>query len=403
LNSARYIFFFFILLTLSKAQNNFPIVLIHGFMGWGPDEMGDYNYWGGEDDFVSLLEEQGHVVFELSVGPVSSNWERAIEVYYQLKGGQTDYGKRHANKYNIIQKPKDKYYDSLYPEWSNENPIHIIAHSMGGQTARMLNYLLTQEIYQDDGNEVRESSLLLGQSQEGLIKSITTIATPHDGTTLTSITIKIIPFIQYFIGVAGLVGTDFYNFDLEQWGFRRKKSEAWFQYVNRMREHPAWKTKNISSWDLSLDGAKELNGFLQASPEIYYFSFITTTTVLDDHTGLHTTTSDTPLLIRSRAKLMGSRSGYWPDGSPTDSSWYENDGVVNTVSMYGPSTGVNGSDPIVEYEKNELLMPGQWYWTKINNMDHWSMIGHFKSKGRSARGRIHLINHAKILKTLPLK
>ncbi len=403
MNSARYIFFFFILLTLSKAQNNFPIVLIHGFMGWGPDEMGDYNYWGGEDDFVSLLEEQGHVVFELSVGPVSSNWERAIEVYYQLKGGQTDYGKRHANKYNIIQKPKDKYYDSLYPEWSNENPIHIIAHSMGGQTARMLNYLLTQEIYQDDGNEVRESSLLLGQSQEGLIKSITTIATPHDGTTLTSITIKIIPFIQYFIGVAGLVGTDFYNFDLEQWGFRRKKSEAWFQYVNRMREHPAWKTKNISSWDLSLDGAKELNGFLQASPEIYYFSFITTTTVLDDHTGLHTTTSDTPLLIRSRAKLMGSRSGYWPDGSPTDSSWYENDGVVNTVSMYGPSTGVNGSDPIVEYEKNELLMPGQWYWTKINNMDHWSMIGHFKSKGRSARGRIHLINHAKILKTLPLK
>ena len=401
MNHARYIFFFFILLTLSKAQNNFPIVLIHGFMGWGPDEMGDYNYWGGKDDLVSLLEEQGHVVFELSVGPVSSNWERAIEVYYQLKGGQIDYGKRHANRYNIIQKPKDKYYEALYSEWSNKNPIHIIAHSMGGQTARMLNYLLTQEFYQDDGNEVRESSILLGQSQEGLIKSITTIATPHDGTTLTSITIKIIPFIQYFIGVAGLVGTDFYNFDLEQWGFKRKKSETWFQYVNRMREHSAWKTKNISSWDLSLDGAKELNGFLLASPDIYYFSFVTTTTVLDKHTGLHTTISDTPLLIRSRAKLMGSRSGYWPDGSPTDSSWYENDGVVNTVSMYGPSTGINGSDPIVEYDKNELLMPGQWHWIKINNMDHWSMIGHFKSKGKSTTGRDHIINHAKILKTLP--
>ena len=401
MNHARYIFFFFILLTLSNAQNNFPIVLIHGFMGWGPDEMGDYNYWGGKDDLVSLLEEQGHVVFELSVGPVSSNWERAIEVYYQLKGGQIDYGKRHANRYNIIQKPKDKYYEALYSEWSNKNPIHIIAHSMGGQTARMLNYLLTQEFYQDDGNEVRESSILLGQSQEGLIKSITTIATPHDGTTLTSITIKIIPFIQYFIGVAGLVGTDFYNFDLEQWGFKRKKSETWFQYVNRMREHSAWKTKNISSWDLSLDGAKELNGFLLASPDIYYFSFVTTTTVLDKHTGLHTTISDTPLLIRSRAKLMGSRSGYWPDGSPTDSSWYENDGVVNTVSMYGPSTGINGSDPIVEYDKNELLMPGQWHWIKINNMDHWSMIGHFKSKGKSTRGRNHIIDHVKILKTLP--
>jgi hypothetical protein len=37
-----------------------------------------------------MLELDGHVVFVVSVGPVSSNWERAIEVYYQLKGGQAD-------------------------------------------------------------------------------------------------------------------------------------------------------------------------------------------------------------------------------------------------------------------------------------------------------------------------
>ena len=29
------------------AQNNYTIVLIHGFMGWGPNEMGGYRYWGG--------------------------------------------------------------------------------------------------------------------------------------------------------------------------------------------------------------------------------------------------------------------------------------------------------------------------------------------------------------------
>ena len=38
---------------------------------------------------------------ELSLRRVSSNWERAIEAYYQLKGGQVDYGKGHAKKYNI--------------------------------------------------------------------------------------------------------------------------------------------------------------------------------------------------------------------------------------------------------------------------------------------------------------
>ena len=69
------------------AQNNHPIVLIHGFMGWGPEEMGGYNYWGGATDYVELLRKDGYTVFEVSVGPVSSNWERAVEVYYQLKGG----------------------------------------------------------------------------------------------------------------------------------------------------------------------------------------------------------------------------------------------------------------------------------------------------------------------------
>ena len=53
-----------------KAQNNYPIVLIHGFMGWGPNEMGGYHYWGGEKDYVEMLELAGHVVFVMSVGPV---------------------------------------------------------------------------------------------------------------------------------------------------------------------------------------------------------------------------------------------------------------------------------------------------------------------------------------------
>ena len=42
------------------AQNNYPIVLVHGFMGWGPGEMGNYSYWGGKEDFVSSLKSQGH-------------------------------------------------------------------------------------------------------------------------------------------------------------------------------------------------------------------------------------------------------------------------------------------------------------------------------------------------------
>ena len=95
-------------------KNNYPIVLIHGFLGWGPDEMGGYKYWGGKDDIADLLRQEGHTVFEVSVGPVSSNWDRAVEAYTQLKGGQVDYGTAHSEKFGMIQKPEGNTYDGLY-------------------------------------------------------------------------------------------------------------------------------------------------------------------------------------------------------------------------------------------------------------------------------------------------
>jgi len=395
----------FSLLLISQflfSNNNHPIILIHGFMGWGQDEMGEYNYWGGKNDYIKILEEKGHTIYQVSVGPVSSNWERAIEVYYQIKGGQVDYGKKHSDKYNIIQKPENKVYDGLYPKWDSSNPVHLIGHSMGGQTARMLQYLLNHEIYEDDEDHF-EKSILLGSSSKNLILSITSISTPHNGTTLANIVKKTIPFIQYFVGLAGVIGTNFYNFDLEQWGFKRRSEESWPDYIYRMRTHDAWKTKNISSWDLSLSGADELNTSIEISPDIYYFSIITSTTKKKNDSKFHIPVKGTSIITRTRAKILGSRTGYWANGNETDSSWYENDGVVNSISMYAPSSISNGSDPSVKYSGGEPLMTGQWYWIKLYSMDHWNIIGHLGGKDRDSRSREFFISHANRLKLLPQK
>ena len=99
---------FFSFLTVLKSQNDYPIVLVHGFMGWGPEEMGSYSYWGGKYDLIKELEEKGHTIYISNVGPVSSNWDRAVELYYQIKGGQVDYGKGHSDTYGTIRKPKNK-------------------------------------------------------------------------------------------------------------------------------------------------------------------------------------------------------------------------------------------------------------------------------------------------------
>ena len=69
--------------------------------------------------------------------------------------------------------------------------------------------------------------------------------------------------------------------------------------------------------------------------------------------------------------------------------------------MYGPSTGINGPDPLLEYDKEDLLIPGQWYWKKISKMDHWSIIGHFGDKGRVGIAEKTISDHIILLKSLP--
>ena len=397
----RYLIIFFVMLGCLVGQNQYPIVLIHGFMGWGPDEMGGYNYWGGKEDYAQMLRGEGHTVFTVSIGPVSSNWERAVEVYTQLKGGQVDYGKAHAKKYNIIQQPKGKTYEGLYPEWDENHPVHLVGHSMGGQTARMLLYLLTHEIHEDEKSGLSEKSNLLGGVHLNWIRSITSAVSPHDGTTLADVVTKTIPFVQYFVGLAGVVEMRFYDFDLEQWGFSRGENETWTGYLKRMRTHDAWTTKNMCSWDLSLDGAKELNGFLQADPDVYYFSISSSTTEKSIDSPNHIPIEGTSILTRTRSKMLGSRVGYWSDGTATDSTWFENDGIVNTRSMFGPTTGANGADPIADYDENDLLIPGQWYSIGPFQMDHWNIIGHLGNDRTNSLSKHIFISHLNRLKTLP--
>ena len=384
------------------AGNTEPIVLVHGFIGWGPDEMGNYRYWGGSEDLARVLRDSGYTVLVASVGPVSSNWDRAVELYAQIKGGQVDYGKAHSEKFGLIQKPEGKSYPGLYPEWDADHPVHLVGHSMGGQTIRMLDYLLTHVIYSDEANRIPEDSPLLGQAHNGWIKSITTLATPHDGTTLSNIATRSIPFLQYVLGLAAVVGSDYYNFDLEQWGFKRKPNEPWMEYFQRMRDNPAWKTKNISAWDLSVEGAREMNTLAQADPDIYYFSFTFRDTHRDSVTGREVANDDMNLILKMRARIIGEDVAYFADGTATDSTWFPNDGVVNTRSEAGPTTGLNGADPIAEYREGEPLIKGQWYTMGPLKMDHWRCVGHgkFTPEERQALNQIY-INQCKRLWALP--
>ncbi|WKT53706.1 Alpha/Beta hydrolase fold [Fusarium oxysporum f. sp. vasinfectum] len=64
-----------------------PIVLISGFSGWGEPLFGTINYWGGFENIPEALQNAGYTVIVVRIGPLSSNWERACEVYRQIRSG----------------------------------------------------------------------------------------------------------------------------------------------------------------------------------------------------------------------------------------------------------------------------------------------------------------------------
>ncbi len=388
------LFVFVIVLLLCQTQSmaaqtsgkERPIVLVHGFLGFGEDEMLGYNYWGGFESLRSRLESQGYTVFVAAVGPVSSSWDRACELFAQIKGGQVDYGKGHSQHYSHDRTDTLKNYPGFYPQWDADHPVHLVGHSQGGQTIRLLAQLMEQGHPGADKvsyNADNETSLLFQGGNHNWITSITTISTPHDGTTLAS-GIDLIPFAQEFIlGIASAVGmfTDevAYDFKLGQWGLVRHPGECLSDYFERVLQSQAFQgTNDTSAYDMDpLNGVYEFNGWVQAQPNIYYFSLSTEQTFREFFTGYHVPELGMNLALHPATYFMG----FYTTQS-INRSWFENDGVVNTISMNGPKRGSN--DTIVEYNGNPQA--GVWNHLGCESLDHGDIIGVLPWPGETPSG-----------------
>jgi len=382
--SLFFISWIFIFSTGLFSQNSCPIILIHGFLGWGRDEMAGYYYWGGRTDLETELKSAGFEVYTVSVGPISSSWDRAIETFYQIKGGQVDYGNDKTEEYGIIQKPKNKKYKGFYPKWDAKHPVHIISHSQGGQTARMLEVLLKQSV----GGE---GSLLLSNKLLGWIKSLTTISTPHNGSTLVPIMLDVFPFAlslaPWFGSIDNKIINKLYSFDLEHWGLERGVDESFDVFFSRLKNSPVSESKNLCSWELSPAGAKEFNQLYEEDPNVYYFSFSTYSTKVKNSSTFHKPDSGMSVHLWPTGILMGKYN------NAIDSTWYENDGIVNTVSMSHPFDA-----EMIPFNGNPVT--GIWQSVNSLKMDHQAIIGHgvFKKQYKNIIALYN--NHCNLLYSL---
>lgn len=323
-------------------NNDHAIVLLHGFLGWGRGEMLGIPHWGGLlYDAQEDLRNQGHKVYTAEVGPISSNWDRACEFYAFIKGGTVDYGIKHStfHKHNRY----GRTFPGLYNDWgtggTSIKKIHIVSHSMGGPTARLVAHLLA------NGDPDQGSSPLFSGGKAAWVASVTTIASPHDGTTLATTLENLIPIVKDLAaGLGALFGvtpntgiSGIFDFQLEHFGFAAQPGEKFREYLDRafMSSIFAKDAKDHALWDLRPEGAKELNLYCKTVPSIYYLSYTTEATYRAWFTGHHLPETFMLVVLWPFSSFMGK---YTQNTDITvNSNWWENDGVVNSNSMDGPT------------------------------------------------------------------
>ncbi|AUN03591.1 lipase [Clostridium botulinum] len=389
--------------------NNYPIVMVHGCFGWGSNEGAGLYYWGGKESLTQKLTEKGYTVYSPSIGPVSSNWDRACELYTYIVGGTVDYGESHSKKYG--HERYGRSYPGVYKQIGtkdssgNVQKIHLIGHSMGGQTIRLLAQLLEN----GDPNELSFTtdgsinSLFTGG--KSWVSSITSIATPHDGSQEAHIKYGIEPLTHQFVAaIAAIKGKKVdlddlnYDFQLDQWGLKRKPGESRLAYNNRVIKSAIWKkTKDLSVWDLSPEGAQEFNSYVKAQSDINYFSIACVNTHEDKFTHFQVPNKNmNPILVKSSI-FMGRYTNNKNGEVPIDKSWWRNDGVVSVISATNPKVG--SSDQIVDY--SGTAVKGTWnYLGEFDNTDHIEVCGM-----KYYRDRIEQMyfNVAEMLSKLPVE
>lgn len=368
--------------SIPKLNNNYPIVMVHGLFGWGNNELFGINYWGGKNSLKNILTQKGYAVFTPTVGSISSNWDRACELYAYLKGGTVDYGEEHSKKYGHSR--YGRTYPGVYPQLGTMGPnglrkIHLIGHSMGGETIRIFAQLLENGDADEIANNKTDISPLFAGNHHW-VDSITTIATPHDGSQEDEAQDSLEPFAHQFFAAmasnAGVINSSnpCFDFRMDQWGLKQQPNESYSNYLHRVFSSNIWKsTKDLSIWDLSQEGAEQLNSWVKTQKDIYYFSI----SCIDTHKNLLTyyqlpNLNMNRLLIKSSI-FMGQYTCNLPGKVQVDSSWWPNDGIVSVRSAVGPHVG--SSDKIVNYNPNVITQRGAWnYMGVIKDVDHIEVV-----------------------------
>ena len=375
-----------------SGATRYPTVYVHGLMGWGEHDQiySAVPYWGLSTDLMPYMTSKGYESYAASVGPLSSAWDRACELYAQLTGTTVDYGAAHAAEYGHARYGVT-YDKPLFEGWSADKKINLVGHSFGGATIRLFLDILADGSAEEQaaakaaGTEV---SPFFQGGKADWVYSLTTLAAPHNGTTfleccgdMTQFAAEASTTMAKLLGISDFKGV--YDFQLEQFGFYRKDGETVLEALDRVL-HSDFLSHNDNVFrDLTIDRALELNDDIEIQPYVYYFSYAGDKTRQSTLTGERTSAVDmTPLFVPFANQMCGYYDQTTAGGFRIDKSWAPNDGLVNTVSALYPTDSAgrcltqSGKTGYVQQDgySNVGYQPGVWNVMPVRHYDHGNFI-----------------------------
>ena len=379
----------------SKApESGYPFVFVHGLLGFG--ERADANtllpYWGmSSGSIVDYLTRLGYESYAAQVGPISSAWDRACELYAQLTGTTVDYGIAHS-----AEKDHARFgvtYDKpLFSGWGPDKKINLVGHSFGGASIRMFLDILAdgcpEEVAAAEAAGEKVSPFFEG-GKSNWVYSLTAIAAPHNGTTFfeaCKLSSTMIPALIYDYGSALKMTpfSNFYDLQLEHFGVSRNEGESDQEYLTRVLYSEKYKGHHDNALeDLTIDCALDINDGIEIRDDIYYFSVAGDTTHDSKDGNKRVPNDETFVLAKGFSSKMGKYCGkYTAGGFYIDESWLPNDGLVNVVSALYP---VNSSGECLkqdgscgyafkEWDSTEFEK-GVWNVMPVVPYDHIAIVG----------------------------
>jgi len=353
-----------IIASAKKKTDIGPVILVHGMMGYGEDAYGKHEntYWGlsEEHNVLTNYRAKGYEIYAPSVGPMSSAWDRACELFAQLTGTVVDYGAAHSAKYGHSRWGRDytgKGY--LDGDWYETEAINLVSHSFGGPAVTVFTSLLAYGSAEEKAASPSDFSPLFEGNHSDAVFSVTTLEAPHNGSTVANLlndTFLPILLVASFMNFEGMLKNPSNDFMLDQFGITCDPATgktACFNPIN------IWKlavSKDHCAYDMSLQGARELCEKYQPSKDAYYFSVACN--MMEENAIGMVLPGENGSVLSGSGLLISMLAGFNYHGVQTDKSWAYNDGLVPVPSARYPY-----SQPHEDYDgvSTDGLERGIWY------------------------------------------